>query len=242
VQETPYQREPGYAERYRDLRFGTGHGARTDRLERAALARLLAEAGCGPGPWLDLPSGPGRMSGLLPGPVVRADRDPEMLAAGGTQWPRVCASALALPFADRAFAGVLCLRLLHHVPGSRERTRMLGELARVCRGPVIVSFFDALCLQHLRRVLRRATGKPRSGRSALRRAVFAGELAAAGLRPVRWLALSRFLAEQTLVLALPQRVEVADTPGAQVPGPGFRSTGAAAVPKDPTGESNRCPQ
>ncbi len=203
VQETPYRREDGYAERYRDARFATGHGPRTDRLERRAIARLLAAASWEAGPWLDLPCGAGRLSDALPGPVVQVDRALAMVTACDGHWPRACASGSALPFADGSFAGALCLRLLQHIPGGAERRRILAELRRVSRGPLIVSFFDACSLQHARRLLRRATGKPRSGRSAVLRWTFRDDLVAAGLRPVRMLPLRRFVAEQTLVLAMP---------------------------------------
>ncbi|MBM3974684.1 MAG: methyltransferase domain-containing protein [Planctomycetes bacterium] len=206
VAETPYTREDGYARRYRDIRFTTGSGAGTDRRERAALAALLAAAArrglSVAGPWLDAPSGAGRMSGALPGLVVQADRDPAMVAAAGPGRPRACASVHALPFGDGAFAGVLCHRLLQHIPGADERRAILAELARVSRGIVVVSFFDALSLQSLRRALRRWTGKTRSGRSAVRRGAFLAECRVAGLEPVAVRALRRFVGEQTLVLCV----------------------------------------
>lgn len=198
--ETPYHREPGYAERYRDRRFRTGSGAATDRRERAALRRLLAKARFDEGPWLDAPSGAGRMSDELPGPVVLVDRDAAMVRAAPTGAQRACASVHALPFADAVFAGALCHRLLQHIPTPVERIDILRELARTTRGPIVVSFFDACSVQHLRRLLRRSFGKVRSGRSAVARHRFCAELRSAGLEPVAIVALRRFLAEQTLVL------------------------------------------
>ena len=198
--ETPYEREAGYAERYRDRRFQSGHGPLTDRRERAALRSLLRTARWSDGPWLDAPSGAGRLSDELPGPAVRLDRDAGMLRAAGPERPRVCGSVHALPFADGVFAGLLCHRLLQHIPTAVERIDILRELARVCRGPIVVSFFDAHSLQHARRLLRRAVGKKRSGRAAVGRGAFLRELRAAGLRPLAVRALRRFIAEQTLVL------------------------------------------
>jgi hypothetical protein len=203
MRETPYVREPGYAERYRDRRFGSGSGAATDRRERAALRALLrraARVAGAAGPWLDAPSGAGRMAAELPGPAVLLDRDPAMLVAAGPGRPRACGSVHALPFADRAFAGVLCHRLLQHIPTPAERIDILRELGRVSRGPIVVSFFDACSLQHLRRLVRRALGRRRSGRSAVGRRAFLRECRAAGLRPVAVQPLRRFVAEQVLVL------------------------------------------
>jgi hypothetical protein len=208
VQETSYDREPGYAQRYRDLRFRTGSGSSTDRREREALRALLAERPAPPGLWLDAPSGAGRMTAELPGPAVQLDRSFEMILACGEGRPRACASVHHLPFADDAFAGVLCHRLLQHIATPVERIAILRELARVTRGPIVVSFFDACSLQHLRRRVRRWLGGPRSGRTAVARRVFLRELRAAGLVPLAVRALRRFVAEQTLVLCeRPARVE-----------------------------------
>jgi SAM-dependent methyltransferase len=202
VDERPYVRAPGYAERYRDQRFATGHGPRTDRRERAALRALLAECTPAAGIWLDVPCGAGRLAEELPLAVL-TDRDLRMLAAAGPARPRVCGAASALPFADGAFAGVLCMRLLQHLPTAAERIAVLAELRRCSRGPVIVSFFDSHSLTHARRLLRRATGR-RSGRGAIARRTLIAEAAAAGLTVRRFRALLRFCSEQTLALLLPE--------------------------------------
>jgi SAM-dependent methyltransferase len=204
VAETPYLREPGYAERYGERRFRTGSGARTDARERAALAALLTAATWSPGRWLDVPCGAGRLSALLPGDVVQVDRDPAMVVACGPDRARACASVHHLPFADGTFAGTLCHRLLQHIPTDVERIDILRELARVTRGPIVVSFFDSCSLQHLRRLVRRRCGKVRSGRSAVSRRTFLAELRAAGLEVCAIAPLRRFVAEQTLVLCQPR--------------------------------------
>ena len=200
VSESRYDREPGYALRYRDRRWVNGSGAGIDRGERRALRSLLRAADFGPAPWLDAPSDAGRLSVGLPGPVVQLDRDPEMVRAAGDQHARACASVHALPFVESTFAGVLCMRLLQHIATPVERIDILRELARVSRGPVLVSFFDARSLQHLRRRLR---GKRRSGRSAVARGAVHDELRAAGIEPQQTSALRRFVGEPTLVLARP---------------------------------------
>lgn len=203
VSETPYEREPGYAERYRDRRFREGSGSATDRRERRLLRDLLARTSWTAGPWLDAPCGAGRMSDELPGPTVQVDRDKAMVAACGAGRPRACASVHGLPFADATFAGALCHRLLQHIATPVERITILRELARVTKGPIVVSFFDACSLQHLRRCVRRRFGKTRSGRSAVPRGAFLRELLTAGLRPVAIRTRCRFLSEQTLVLCVP---------------------------------------
>ncbi|MDA0375217.1 MAG: class I SAM-dependent methyltransferase [Planctomycetota bacterium] len=204
--ETAYVREPGYAERYRDARFRTGSGPRTDRRERRAITKLLRACAVDDGPWLDVPCGAGRLSDLLPGPVVQVDRDPAMVrAVERTDTTKICASAHALPFADATFAGALCMRLLQHIPNGDERVRVLSELRRVTRGPIVMSFFHAASFQHARRVVsRRLRRKPVSGRSAVTLRRFFAELQRAGLEPVRCAPLLPFLSDQWVVLARPR--------------------------------------
>lgn len=208
--ETPYVRPPGYAEHYRDQRFAVGSGGRTEGRERRVLKALLSRvetattnvAQSGENRWLDVPSGTGRLSGLLPGsdPVL-CDRSISMLQATASERPRVCASAHSLPFRDGAFAGVLCMRLLHHIADAAERRGILSELRRVSSGPLIVSFFHSWSVQHVRRVLARRLGKRHSGRCAVRYAVFRSDLEASGYEIVVARPLTRFVSEQWLVLA-----------------------------------------
>lgn len=204
MQESPYNREPGYAERYRDRRFQTGTGSRTDVRERKAIASLLRNATIPNGLWLDAPCGAGRLSLEVPGKAVLVDRDPNMVVAADNHTLRACASVHALPFGDDSFAGVLCMRLLQHIATPDERITILRELARVSRGPIVVSFFDACSLQHLRRRLRPLLGKRRSGRFALSRRSFGKELATSGLEMHSMRALARFVGEQTIVLCSPK--------------------------------------
>jgi hypothetical protein len=200
--DTPYRRDSDYPRRYRDDRFRSASGPRTHRREVAALKRLLAKASFRPGPWLDVPAGAGRLTAFLPSAAVQVDRSPDMLrAAPADSSARVCASATALPFADDTFAGALCHRLLHHIPTSAERVRILAELARVTDGPVVLSVFHAVCLQNARRTLARRLGKRRSGRTAITLARILADLRDAGLRARAFAPLLPLVSEQWLILA-----------------------------------------
>jgi len=203
--ETPYVREDGYPDRYRDTRFREGHGPATHRRELRGLRRLLDLARrrglVATGPWLDMPSGTGRFAATLPPPVVQCDRALSMVGASPVPGPRVCASGVALPFADDDFAGVLCMRLFQHLHAAPvERSAILRELRRVASGPLILSYFDSRSVQHLRRLLRRRLGKPKSGRGALPWRVFGDELRASGWEPTDRIALLPGWSEQNLVL------------------------------------------
>ena len=78
MRESPYDREPGYAQRYRDRWWVFLNGGRIDRRQRHLLRSLLLDATFGPGAWLDAPCGAGRLSEELPGAVVQVDRDEAM--------------------------------------------------------------------------------------------------------------------------------------------------------------------
>ncbi len=200
--DTPYQRGSDYPRHYRDHRFCVGSGPRTHHRELRAIEGLLAAGSQREGLWLDMPSGAGRLSPHLPGPATLVDRDRSMLAAAGAGSPRVQARARELPFADDHFVGALCMRLLHHIPRSAERVAILTELRRVTDGPILLSFFHSLCLQHLRRVVTRALRlKPRSGRCAVRVAQIRRDLEAAGLRAVADAPLLPWISEQWLIRA-----------------------------------------
>lgn len=53
-------------------------------------------------------------------------------------------------FADREFDAVISNRLFHHFSEPAVRQRALAELARICRGPLVVSFFNSFALDSLR--------------------------------------------------------------------------------------------
>jgi len=204
----PY-RDPAAADAYARDRFARRSGPATDRREREVLAAVLARAGLRPGDRvLDCPAGAGRLSGLLGGrglAVFSAEPSGPMrahaaaaLAAAGLPRRVAGADALALPFRDRSFDLVLCHRLAHHLEAAEERRALLRSLAAASRRWVLVSWFDAVSLQHLRRVLRRPFRPSR--RHAVTRGTLLRDAAAAGLRPVALRALRPRVSELTFAL------------------------------------------
>lgn len=101
---------------------------------------------------LDVPAGTGRLFDHLRGAaeVVGVDVSADMLAVAAARptpesGPRptlVRADALALPFGDRQFDTVLCFRLAHLLPAELVPT-LLAELARVCRGCILLQVYAA---------------------------------------------------------------------------------------------------
>ena len=101
----------------------------------------------------------------------------------------VTASVFATGFADKSFDAVVCNRLLHHFCESEVRIEAIRELARICRGPIIASFFcnwaiDAAVF-HLNHFI---WGRPATDRIPVWPRVLAEDIRRAGLKAVRWVA------------------------------------------------------
>jgi ubiquinone/menaquinone biosynthesis C-methylase UbiE len=145
------------------------HRKWSDKRERALLARFFARIGH-VGSVLDLPCGHGRLSDLLRGHcdrLVEGDWSFTMVALNQKDHGRdrrhyVRASALEIPFPDRAFDAVVSFRLSHHLETQELREQHLQELFRVAKKHVIVTWFSATSLKNvLREVRARLTGKKR---------------------------------------------------------------------------------
>ena len=164
---------PGAGRRYRGERWRSLRAAQRD--PGMVLGLLNRHLGSLDGVRvLDAPCGTGRLRPALASRGARyvgVDLSAEMLRAGP-------AGAVAradvgrLPFADRAFDVVVCCRLLHHLAAAAERNNLLGELVRVSRGLVLVSYWDAASWQ----AWRRARGWRRAARPDQRVPIRRGEL------------------------------------------------------------------
>jgi len=127
---------------------------------------------------------------------VCADLSPHMLehAAGlrGRGALPLRADLLRLPLAGGSFDHAFCIRLFHHLPRRDLRTAMLGELGRVVRGKVVITFFHPVSFHNLRRWLRRILTGRKSPRVSFGAGTLAAEAAAAGLRLERTLAVAAY--------------------------------------------------
>jgi ubiquinone/menaquinone biosynthesis C-methylase UbiE len=161
----PYQKlflsENG-AQRYRDRYMRCFAKRFTTRRELRLLRRLLASQGrCRV--LLDLPSGNGRVSEPLAGQadlVIEADIGLGQVELG-RQLSRVTtpqiwmtASAFNIPLRDGSVDGAVCNRLLHHLPTTEERERVIAELLRVASRFVLLTFFDYYSVKNLLRLAR----------------------------------------------------------------------------------------
>ena len=197
------QSAAAYEERFQRRKAGTNW------LEARALRRVLSRLGH-LDRVLDVPAGTGRLFGVLSEhtreAVVASDVSAEMLDLARSQSKDtgdvvhlVQADLLALPFADDAFDAVVCVRFVHHLRSGRTRVEALGELARVSRRYVVMTFFDYLGAWGMRQGWKRLRGK-KPNPSAVPLARFQAEAARAGLRFVRSVRVLPALSEERIVV------------------------------------------
>ncbi|MCC7424285.1 MAG: methyltransferase domain-containing protein [Planctomycetaceae bacterium] len=116
---------------------------------------------------LDLPCGTGRLTPLL------LSRGLQVVGADGSEWMVNAAreqqhahgdgvsahsanpvfevrEALNTGYPKGAFDAIVCNRLFHHFREPETRTAVLKEFGRICRGPILVSFFNSFALDAFR--------------------------------------------------------------------------------------------
>ena len=185
-------------------------GRISTRLEQRGIRRLLGERR-----WsaddrlLDAPCGTGILGSLLssvPGRIVASDISMEMMALAGDAYDArqltgfVQADITATPFANGQFAGIVTIGFMHRVPAS-VRQATLAELHRLCGGIAIVSFSFTSPAQKLKHaVLRALTRRHIPAPHATPRPVIEREIADAGFRVARRIAIAPFLSAESLYL------------------------------------------
>jgi len=171
--------------------------SRKDRRESHALLKALEAVPQSAG-ILDLPCGSGRLTSLLVERgyrVTGADSSAHMVerarkavpAASGVRFD--VRDVLDSGYPDRCFDAIVCHRLFHHFSEAALRQRALRELARICRGPLVVSFFNSFALDALRSRLKHALqGTCPTDRIPIPMATFVADGCHAGLRVDRTVA------------------------------------------------------
>lgn len=115
---------------------------------------------------LDAPCGTGRMSILMHEQgfdVCSADLGEGALKQAGLNFDQagirdiklIKANLEQLLFEDNSFDLVLCFRLYHHLPTETARKRVIGELCRVSKRHVLISYIHTLAYTSLRRGLKK---------------------------------------------------------------------------------------
>lgn len=187
------------AVKYSENRFSSSRRWRwTDKKEREILDTILG-AFESKGLGLDAPCGAGRLAACFQRAGhawIGADVSQEMvcLARQRVKGLVVVADITALPFRERTFDFVVCVRLLHRIQDRGIRLRILGELSRVTSGPVVVTYYTRWNLRGIQRQLR---GKF----PGLSLDTIQTELRQAGLRLLKRVPLGRLLHQQWFFVA-----------------------------------------
>ncbi|HHI79260.1 MAG TPA: class I SAM-dependent methyltransferase [Planctomycetes bacterium] len=189
---------------------------REKRLVQKAMRAALQElAPAIPTPTLlDIPCGAGRFAPLLASFGVRylgADHSPHMIhlchqslsEAGHPSLGFFRSDARALGLRSKAVDLCCCLRLLHHFPQREDRAKILAQLRRVCRGPVILSFLDGGSPKQWFHRTRLALGGRQSRRTLLEVQELREEAADAGFQLAKTWSLSGLFSGQSIALLLP---------------------------------------
>jgi ubiquinone/menaquinone biosynthesis C-methylase UbiE len=169
-----------------------------DRREKACIERCLNAIPAG-SRVLDLPCGTGRLTRLLVERgyrVTGADVSEAMLARArenyqtyqrqtNAQAPDVQFSVrdvLSTGFKSDEFDGVTCIRLFHHFSEADTRRKALAELARICRGPIVVTFLNSFALDRFSSWFKaRFRRRKPASQQPISYQTFAADIAAAGL-------------------------------------------------------------
>jgi SAM-dependent methyltransferase len=168
-------------------------GTRSHRREEKCLDACLDSLPAG-SLILDLPCGTGRLLPHLHSrgfTICAADSSRHMLDRARELATRNQFEAkidfrvedlLATSFADRSVDAVICNRLFHHFTEPDTRIRAFKELARVSRGPIVVSFFCSRSLSSQLFLFRnRWRRTPHTDRLPIPLATIAAEANLAGL-------------------------------------------------------------
>jgi SAM-dependent methyltransferase len=159
-QSAAYQREfqdveraAAYNQQFKRRILKLGVTGRESRLIRRFVRRVGRSRAI-----LELPCGGGRLTPAFADAadlVIEAD-----IAIGQIRYGRaspamatprlwMTASAFHIPLRNASVDGTVCVRLSHHLPTAAERERLFGELLRVSRRFVIVTWFDRHSLKNL---------------------------------------------------------------------------------------------
>jgi 2-polyprenyl-3-methyl-5-hydroxy-6-metoxy-1,4-benzoquinol methylase len=180
----------------------------THRRELRCLKRCLADLPTG-SHVLDLPCGAGRLLPFLASSgyrVFAADSSPHMVERArelrdkrrlATNVELGVEDVLHTSFADNTFDAVVCNRLLHHFFEPEVRIMALRELARVSRGPIVISFFCSRSLSSAAFLLRnRLRHTPATDRVPISFRAMSDDVAAAGLEVAKRMATKPLLGKQ----------------------------------------------
>lgn len=204
-------RDVEVASKYDQQRYADLQGRMNNRVAWRALRRALCFVRGG-GRLLDIPCGTGRftrqlaMSGF---DVVASDVSGAMLALARQTVREDVKSRVQfiegdifhLSYADRTFAGAVCIRFFNLVDRPR-RLEALREMARVAE-VVIASYYHKYTFKYAGRWLRQQVGLHKGNNPRLTRAELWDEIGQSGLEMCRLIPVAPLLSEEWLVVLRP---------------------------------------
>ena len=180
-----------HAQRYFE-KHQRGFWRRLNTWREAGMARRALILAGRPQSVLDLPCGTGRFWNLLAEEprrkIYAADLNPAMFETGLKNRPQAITdrieafqgSAFSIPRPDSFVECVFSIRLLHHIPESKDRLAILREFRRVTSSSAIVSLWIDGNYQARRRQRQAERKGPSSDRYLISRAVIEREFAESG--------------------------------------------------------------
>jgi ubiquinone/menaquinone biosynthesis C-methylase UbiE len=150
------------ADGYVNVRFNSRRMNKLDAAEKEFAEDLLVRCGGDKASILDAPCGSGRFTSIfLPAEKIEGvDFCENMLKTAATSAGDAGNISFQqgdvgdLQFDDETFDGAFCMRLFHHIEKEEDIARLLGELHRVTKSYVAVSFYRTDCLRYWRKKIR----------------------------------------------------------------------------------------
>lgn len=148
------------AEAYRDARFSRSKRWRWTAVQEHSVVSHFLSPMPGGARVLDIPCGAGRFVSLIKNTGISywgADYSTSMVHLVKEAFGSLMllgGDALRLPFSNGAFDAIISVRLLHRIKEQETRVKMLMEMARVSKGPLLVTYYTKWNMRGVQRWLR----------------------------------------------------------------------------------------
>lgn len=187
-------KEPLEAMAYREARFTSSRRWRWTHKREMQIVLCFLNSFGNHDRGLDVPCGAGRLASCFETAGcawfgVDVSLAMAKLAGASDRRKTVVADAATLPFGTGVFPLVVCVRLLHRIQDKATRLCILRELARLCKGTILVSYYTRWNLRGIQRWLR-------SKYPGLSLGEIRGELKEAGFRIKQEIPLRRISQQQ----------------------------------------------
>lgn len=152
-------KEPLEALAYKEARFSRSRRWRWTHKREMEIVLWFLHSCANRDRGLDVPCGAGRLAlcfEMAGCGWLGVDVSPAMakLASAAGKGRTLVADAAKLPFGEGIFPFLVCVRLLHRIQDREARLGILRELARVSKGPLLLTYYTKWNLRGIQRWLR----------------------------------------------------------------------------------------